>query len=53
MVEDLRFTDEEIIRLGVNLGITGKLFKSKGLFFADFLTPKEDTANDKESEEGN
>ena len=53
MVEDLRFTDEEIIRLGVNLGITGKLFKSKGLFFADFLTPKDDTANDKESEEGN
>lgn len=45
MVDEMRFTDEEVIRMNITLGITGDMFKSNGLFFTDFLLVKDSSAN--------
>jgi hypothetical protein len=37
MIEEMRFTDEEVIRMNITLGITGDMFKSLGVFFTDFM----------------
>jgi len=37
MIEEMRFTDEEVIRMNITLGITGDMFKSVGVFFTDFM----------------
>lgn len=37
MVEDMRFTEEEIIRMNITLGITGDMFRDRGVFYTDFL----------------
>ncbi len=37
MVDEMRFTDEEVIRMNITLGVTGSMFNNKGIFFTDFL----------------
>jgi hypothetical protein len=37
MVEDMRFTEEEVIRMNITLGITGDMFKEHSVFYTDFL----------------
>jgi hypothetical protein len=36
-VEDMRFTEEEVIRMNITLGITGDMFREHGVFYTDFL----------------
>ena len=39
-MDDLKITYDDIIRMSINLGITGKLFKSKGIYYIDYLSDK-------------
>ena len=53
-MEDLKITHDDIIRMSVNLGITGRLFKTKGIFYLDLLADKaemEHTDNEVEDED--
>lgn len=44
MIEEMRFTDEEVIRLNITLGLTGDMFKSHGVFFTDFMQVENETS---------
>jgi hypothetical protein len=44
MIEEMRFTDEEVIRLNITLGLTGDMFKSHGVFFTDFMQIENETS---------
>lgn len=35
----MRFTEEEVIRMNITLGITGDMFRERGVFFTDFMAP--------------
>lgn len=41
MVDEMRFTDEEVIRINITLGITGDMFKSCGIFYIDFMAQED------------
>lgn len=44
MIEEMRFTDEEVIRMNITLGLTGDMFKSHGVFFTDFMQVENETS---------
>lgn len=37
MMDEMRFTNEEIIRMNITLGITGDICKDMGVFYTDFM----------------
>ncbi len=41
MVDEMRFTDEEVIRINITLGITGDMFNKCGIFYIDFMATDE------------
>ena len=45
MVDEMRFTNEEVIRMNITLGVTGDMFRSKGVFYTDFLAIREQKDN--------
>ena len=40
----MRFSEEEVIRLNITLGLTGDMFKSLGVFFTDFMQIENETS---------
>jgi len=37
MTEEMKFTEDDIIRMNITLGITGDMFRSHGVFYTDFM----------------
>ena len=37
MTEEMKFTEDDIIRMNITLGITGDMFHSHGVFYTDFM----------------
>jgi hypothetical protein len=37
MMDEMRFTNEEIIKMNITLGITGDICKDLGVFYTDFM----------------
>lgn len=41
MTEELAFSEDDVIRMNITLGITGDMFRSQGVFFTDFMQTEE------------
>lgn len=50
MVDEMRFTEEEVIRMNITLGITGDMFRERGVFFTDFMAATNTVAELKAAE---
>jgi hypothetical protein len=37
MTDEMKFTEDDIIRMNITLGITGDMFRSHGVFYTDFM----------------
>ena len=42
MTEEMKFTENDIIRMNITLGITGDMFRSHGIFYTDFMQNEHD-----------
>ena len=48
MTEEMKFSEDDIIRMNITLGITGDMFRSQGVFYTDFMQ----TENEKRKKAG-
>ncbi len=37
LTDEMKFTEDDIIRMNITLGITGDMFRSHGVFYTDFM----------------